>query len=166
MQPTWNPTDCCPRRLDERYPTKSGYPDEISVHCYHSVTNSVVCHDVFVQVFALGVTADSDYEPPWMAYTSSSNDRHLCLADRAAVALFVAAFHGRQDICSRLIQSGKYALCLTTNCWCSAKHRKSFIRRRWRLVDGKGIQRTCKEFCPSSVLRLPGMTASDCRKVG
>jgi len=41
---------------------------------------------------------------------SSPDDRLACLADRAAVALFVAACHGKQDICSRLIQSGQYAL--------------------------------------------------------
>jgi len=61
-----------------------------------------------LQVFALGVTADSEYNPSWLAYLSSSEERQACLADRAAVALFVAACHGRPDICLKLIQSGKY----------------------------------------------------------
>jgi len=41
---------------------------------------------------------------------SNPGDRLSCLADRAAVALFVAARHGKHDICSRLIQTGQNAL--------------------------------------------------------
>jgi len=63
-----------------------------------------------LQVFALGVTADSEAELPQIANMSRPEDRQSCLVNRAAVALFVAACHGRQDVCSRLIQPGQ-SLC-------------------------------------------------------
>jgi len=61
-----------------------------------------------LQVFALGVTEDSEYNPPWVTCLSSPEDRRSFLADRAVVALFVAACHGRHNVCLRLIQSGQY----------------------------------------------------------
>lgn len=58
-----------------------------------------------LQVFRLGVTAESDYKTPNSEFMGAKAKREW-LAERAVVALFVASHRGLQKMCERLIESG------------------------------------------------------------
>lgn len=58
-----------------------------------------------LQVFALGVTPDTNYKTAMSEYMSPDN-KAKWLAERAFVALFVATHRGHQSLCQKLISSG------------------------------------------------------------
>jgi hypothetical protein len=72
---------------------------------WESLITAAIAGDIDM-VFELGVTEDSNYEAPRISYLKNPADKRQCLAERAAVALFVAACHGHSDLCRKLVQSG------------------------------------------------------------
>jgi hypothetical protein len=63
----------------------------------------VTCH---FQVFKLGVTQDTDYRTPNLDYMTMRS-RQVWLAERAFIALFMAAHRGHIKMVEKLIAAGK-----------------------------------------------------------
>ena len=71
---------------------------------YYKLTTLII-FPFSLQLFRLGITRDTDYKTPNSEYMSAQT-RQAWFADRAGVALYIAAHRGHQKLCDKLIQAG------------------------------------------------------------